>query len=442
MQTLLTQCQARPEGHFNIHVGVQRRRKPAELLGVVPGDSAGATWMLDATVTPAPDGGVDLKGPYIQGQPGGRFIYLNWWTADPPGTFTMFRRAKLRLDAVCPEVLGSAREQGCLVARVILRPQWQPHVRVRRSAFHRVVRRGQLTSAALTLSAFDPPRERDKQSSPGVRGRGWLAPASKWDNSDVTWIELEGAVNVRDLGGLPTTDGGTIVAGRLLRSENLQELSPGDVSRLVDQIGVTTVVDLRSTNEVEIEGPAPLDAVAGVRHAHHPVLRELLDVSDTVKAALLTEAVEADRARYPDDPTCGHYLGYLENRPEEVTGALRSVATAPGAAIVHCAAGKDRTGVVVALALAAAGVEQEAIVADYAASEERIEAIIERLARSKMYAGGVNGTSVRAHAPRAETMKAFLEQLETRYGGVETWLTVNGFSAEELSQLRAKLRQA
>jgi protein-tyrosine phosphatase len=258
----------------------------------------------------------------------------------------------------------------------------------------------------------------------------------------VTWIELEGAVNVRDLGGLPTTDGGTTVPGRLLRSENLQELTPGDVARLVDEMGLTTVVDLRSTNEVRVEGPAPLDALAGVRHAHHPVLREFLDVSDTVKAALVTEAAQADRERYPADPMCGHYLGYLENRPEEVVGALRSIATAPGAAIVHCAAGKDRTGVIVALALTVAGVEPEAVVADYAASEERIEAIIERLSRSKMYAGGVNGTPVRAHAPRAETMKAFLAELGPRYGGAETWLTASGFTAEELGQLRDKLRRA
>ncbi len=249
-------------------------------------------------------------------------------------------------------------------------------------------------------------------------------------------------MNVRDLGGLPTTDGGTTVTGRLLRSENLQELTAGDVARLVDEIGVTTVVDLRSTNEVTIEGPAPLDALAYVRHAHHPVLREFLDVSDTVKAALVTEAATADRERYPDDPMCGHYLGYLENRPEEVVGALRSIATAPGAAIVHCAAGKDRTGVVIALTLAVAGVDQDAIVADYAASDERLEAIIERLARSKMYAGGVNGVPVRAHAPRPETMKAFLEQLALRYGGAGNWLAASGFAAEELGKLRAKLRQA
>lgn len=247
-------------------------------------------------------------------------------------------------------------------------------------------------------------------------------------------------MNVRDLGGLPTTDGGATVPGRLLRSENLQELSPGDITRLVDEIGVTTVVDLRSVNEVTIEGPAPLDALPGVRRAHHPVLTEFLDVSDTVKAALLAEAAEADRARYPDDGMCGHYLGYLENRPDQVVAALRAIATAPGGAIVHCAAGKDRTGVVVALALTAAGVDPEAIVADYAASNDRLEAIIVRLSRSKMYAG-VTSVPVRAHAPRAETMEAFLEQLGTRYGGLEAWAAGNGLTAGDLGLLRAKLRQ-
>jgi protein-tyrosine phosphatase len=269
-----------------------------------------------------------------------------------------------------------------------------------------------------------------------------MAPRAKWDNRDVTWIELEGAVNARDVGGLPTRDGGSTVHGRLLRSENLQELTPGDISRLVDELGVTTVVDLRSTNEVTIEGPAPLEALSGVRHAHHPVLREFLDVSDTIKAALLTEAIEADRERYPDDPMCGHYLGYLENRPEEVTGALRAIATAPGAAIVHCAAGKDRTGVVIALALTIAGVEPEAIVDDYMATDARLEAIIERLSRSRMYSGDVTSRPVRAHAPRVETMKAFLEQLTVRYGGLDAWLDANGFGEAEVSQLRAKLRQA
>ena len=68
------------------------------------------------------------------------------------------------------------------------------------------------------------------------------------------WIELEGAANARDLGGLLTTDGGKTVGGRLLRSDNLQELSPADVAILVQEVGLTTVVDLRSTAELTAEG--------------------------------------------------------------------------------------------------------------------------------------------------------------------------------------------
>jgi len=258
----------------------------------------------------------------------------------------------------------------------------------------------------------------------------------------MAWIDLEGAVNVRDLGGLPTADGGSTVPGRLLRSENLQELSSADVKRLVEEIGVTTIVDLRTTTEVEFEGPGPLDTVPSVRHAHHPVLPELGSRTDAVAEALLVKKAAADRSRFPDDIMCGHYLGYLEERPEEVTGALRWIAASEGAAIVHCAAGKDRTGVIVALALSVAGVEPEAIVADYMATGDRIEAIIERLRRSKTYASDVNGRPVQAHLPREETMKAFLEQLHVRYGGLEQWLTGNGFDGDELGLLRAKLRQA
>jgi protein-tyrosine phosphatase len=108
---------------------------------------------------------------------------------------------------------------------------------------------------------------------------------------------------------------------------------------------------------------------------------------------------------------------------------------------VHCAAGKDRTGVVVALALTVAGVEPEVIVADYVATNERIEAIVERLSRSKMYGGDVTSRPVRAHETRAETMRALLEQLDVRYGGVPKWLADNGFTADETARLRDRLTQ-
>jgi protein-tyrosine phosphatase len=253
------------------------------------------------------------------------------------------------------------------------------------------------------------------------------------------WIDLEGAVNVRDLGGLPTQDGNETVAGRLLRADNLQELSPSDIRRLVRDIGVTTVVDLRSSAEVASEGPAPLDTVPGVRHAHHPVIPELGSATDAVAEALLLKQ-EKDRSRFPSDPTCGHYLGYLEDRPDQVVDAVRSIAHAEGAALVHCAAGKDRTGVVVALALTAAGVRPEAVVADYAATGDRIEAILGRLRKSRTYARDIDSQPVVAHLARPETMAAFLQQMDVRYGGVVRWLADQGFDDDDLRLLRAKLR--
>lgn len=257
----------------------------------------------------------------------------------------------------------------------------------------------------------------------------------------MAWIELEGAVNVRDLGGLPTQDGRRTAGGRLLRADNLQELSPSDVAKLVRGIGVTTVVDLRSSNELESEGPAPLDAVAGVRHVHHPVLPEAGSTTDVVAEALLTKA-NHDKSRYPDDPVCGHYLGYLEDRPDQIVAALRSIAHSEGAALVHCAAGKDRTGVVVALALTVAGVRLEDVVEDYAASGDRTDAVLARLRRSRTYARDIDSKPAAAHRVRPETMAAFLGQMESRYGGVTRWLTDHGFGAEDLQLLRAKLRDS
>jgi protein tyrosine/serine phosphatase len=252
------------------------------------------------------------------------------------------------------------------------------------------------------------------------------------------WIDLDGAANVRDLGALPTEDGGQTVTGRLLRSDNLQELSPADVSRLVHDIGLTTVVDLRSVAELASEGPAPLDGVPAVRHVHHPVVPEIGETTDVVAEVLLLKK-KRDRTRFPSDPTCGHYLGYLEDRPDQVVGAIRSIARDQGTVLVHCAAGKDRTGVVVALALTAAGVRRQAVVADYAATGERTEAIMGRLRRSRTYARDIDSAPADAHRPRAETMTAFLEQMDARYGGVSRWLAGHGLTAGELDLLRAKL---
>jgi hypothetical protein len=96
---------------------VQRRGKPNELLGLVAADSSSATWTIDCAAVPSP-AGVDLKGPYIQGPPGGRFIYLSWGTVDDANGFAMFRRAKLFLEAIPPTVIDQAGEAGVVVGRL------------------------------------------------------------------------------------------------------------------------------------------------------------------------------------------------------------------------------------------------------------------------------------------------------------------------------------
>jgi hypothetical protein len=106
-----------PGGYHNIHVGVQRRNLRDELLGLVPGDAVSATWILESAATPSPHG-LDLKGPYIQGPSGGRFIYLSWGTVDAAQKFQLFRRAKLWLDAVPPGVLDRAIVARTLVGRL------------------------------------------------------------------------------------------------------------------------------------------------------------------------------------------------------------------------------------------------------------------------------------------------------------------------------------
>ncbi len=274
---------------------------------------------------------------------------------------------------------------------------------------------------------------------PKSPGPPLACPAGSSEDEPVKWIELDGAVNVRDLGALVTEDGRATADHRLLRADNLQDLSPSDVRTLVTDIGVTTVVDLRSPVEVATEGPGPLTRVGSVQHTYHSVLPEHGKTTDAAADALAIRRRDGALSRYPDDVRCGYYLGYLEDRPDQVVAALRSIARAAGAALVNCAAGKDRTGVVVAMALTAVGVRRDAVIADYAASAERMDAILGRLRASRTYASDVDTTPAADQAPRPQTMAAFLGQLDARYGGVLGWLAERGFGPGEARALRAKL---
>lgn len=104
-------------GYEGIQVGVQRRNKPGELLDLTPGDAPSAVWTLECRATVRADG-VDVLGPYVQGGPGGRFVYLSWGVVERPGSFAMFRRAKLMIADVDPDVLAAAARGGLLVGRL------------------------------------------------------------------------------------------------------------------------------------------------------------------------------------------------------------------------------------------------------------------------------------------------------------------------------------
>jgi protein tyrosine/serine phosphatase len=268
---------------------------------------------------------------------------------------------------------------------------------------------------------------------------------------DTRWLDLTGTTNTRDLGGLPLSGGGTTVPGRVLRSDDLQELGADDVARL-GELGLTDVVDLRTSAEVRMEGRGPLRDVPDVAHRHFTLIPEVGEYTDVFAEDADAADVEppADwvetllpRTAAPGDedeaPSVKAYLGYLSDGADNVVGALRAVTAAPGAAVVHCAAGKDRTGVVCALALSVAGVRREAVVADYALTAERIEDVVAKLAARPTYAEDMTRRDVASHTPRAETMERVLDLLDERHGGPLGWLTDHGFGADEQAVLREKL---
>jgi len=248
------------------------------------------------------------------------------------------------------------------------------------------------------------------------------------------WIELDGAVNTR-----------AVVPGVLLRSDNLQGLSARDVQRLVEEQGLEVVLDLRSDVEVVLEGPGPLTAELRVRIEHHSLYPSHgntdLDV-ETIKPGTRPWGPSSRLDAYPDESrVVRSYLGYIHRRPDSIVAAVRAIARADGAVLVHCAAGKDRTGVVVAFALDAAGVSREAILDDYLATGERIVQIMERLCSSETYRAELEGDDPQDHAPVPGTIERVLELVDEQFGGPAAWLSANGLDDADLERLRGRLLQ-
>jgi protein-tyrosine phosphatase len=241
------------------------------------------------------------------------------------------------------------------------------------------------------------------------------------------WLLLEGAVNAR-----------AVVPGVLLRADNLQSLSESDMRRLVHQESLEVVLDLRTDIEVEREGPGPLTHHDAVRIEHRSLYPDSGGATD-LDAAVKPWGHE-DRDGLPEEtPVVRAYMSYLRRRPDSIVAAVRTIARADGAALVHCAAGKDRTGVVVAMALDAAGVDRAMIVSDYVATGERIHAIFHRLLQSETYRAELSGSDPESHAPLAETMERVLELLDEEAGGSADWLLTNGLAEEDLFRLCRRL---
>ncbi|PZG10101.1 tyrosine-protein phosphatase [Nonomuraea aridisoli] len=223
-----------------------------------------------------------------------------------------------------------------------------------------------------------------------------------------------GCQNVRDLGGLPTRGGGRVRAGALIRADRPR---PETVPALV-RAGVGLVADLRLAAECAAD-PGPLAGSAPWRHL--PVLRDEDDVLEEMGETL---------------PAI--YRAILDRGAPLFAAVLSAVAHAPvGPVLVHCHSGKDRTGLVAALALAVAGVPESEIAADYALTasclrwEEHLAALPGEAARSR---------SRRLFAEvTAETMAATLAHLDERHGGVVAYLLAAGLSPSDLTLLRRRL---
>lgn len=226
-------------------------------------------------------------------------------------------------------------------------------------------------------------------------------------------IVFDSLNNFRDVGGCATREGRAVARGRLFRSDSLAAISPGDVERLRD-LGIRTIIDLRRPDEVANFGRI-VDA-EWWRYHHIPPTHPLWDDS-TFDAAAGVARFLADR-----------YLDLIEHGGRDIATALRLLADPDRTpAVVHCFAGKDRTGVLIALALTLVGVSDRDIADDYALTD----------AWSRNHAPA----DLPPHwvAAPAEAMMLFLTDLRARHGSVERFAATAGLTDADIAALRSTL---
>jgi protein-tyrosine phosphatase len=247
----------------------------------------------------------------------------------------------------------------------------------------------------------------------------------EWVQTTSRLLPLVGAYNFRDLGGYPTVDGRITRWGRLFRSDTLHELTEADIQVLRD-VGLATIVDLRTSTEVERTGQGLLKTEP-VGYVHLSVMQEGI----SQEAAASVSLADLDLASL--------YLGWLESSPAPLVEAINVIGTPERFPLVfHCAAGKDRTGVLAALILEILGVRRDLIVDDYVLTATRIDLIRVRQRRDPETAQRMD-VAPQLFNVEALTMEKFLDGLHERHGGGRMWALDAGVSPEIFERMDATL---
>jgi protein-tyrosine phosphatase len=238
-------------------------------------------------------------------------------------------------------------------------------------------------------------------------------------------LPWEGSYNIRDLGGLVTADGATLHSATLVRADNLGHLTPAGQQALLDY-GVRTIIDVRSAEECR-DWPHAF--------SQHP----------TIPTANIPVGTGADAEAQAALDTAADLVAWgcrvLDHCQAQLGAIVRQVAhAAPGGVLIHCHAGKDRTGLAVALLLALAGVTPDVIAADYAESEHALQPLYAQWLAA-VADDPVQHTALASQlTARPETMLAVLAYLDERYGGSAAYLKLCGLRETELEAVRHRLR--